>query len=162
MFFFLLPDFPEESKWLREDEKVYVAARLRLDQGKSARERPITLKDIGNVFKDYKVFVAGFMCMYCLKYSTHLRHVLIIPNTSRFRAHRSGIWIRILRPYYIASYDIERHELTSIRHPESSRATDTARLRPSCTQCRPGRRRSYFACLLLHCPVSNPTAISVP
>ena len=24
-FFFLLPDFPEESKWLRPDEKEYVA-----------------------------------------------------------------------------------------------------------------------------------------
>ncbi|KAI7549787.1 MFS general substrate transporter [Hortaea werneckii] len=60
-FFFLLPDFPEESKWLRPDEKAYVAARLRADQGRSARERPITLKDVGNVFKDYKVIVGGFM-----------------------------------------------------------------------------------------------------
>ena len=60
-FFFLLPDFPEESKWLRQDEKEYVTARLQADQGKSARERPIALKDVGTVFKDYKVFVAGFM-----------------------------------------------------------------------------------------------------
>ena len=60
-FFFLLPDFPEESKWLKEDEKAYVAARLWQDQGKSARERSITLKDVGRVFKDYKVIVAGFM-----------------------------------------------------------------------------------------------------
>ncbi|KAK3722773.1 High-affinity nicotinic acid transporter [Vermiconidia calcicola] len=60
-FFFLLPDFPEESKWLKEDEKAYVAARLRADQGRSARERKITAKDVGNVFKDYKVIVAGFM-----------------------------------------------------------------------------------------------------
>jgi hypothetical protein len=60
-FFFLLPDFPEESKWLKPDEKEYVAARLWVDQGKSARERPIALKDVGRVFKDYKVIVAGFM-----------------------------------------------------------------------------------------------------
>lgn len=60
-FFFLLPDFPEESKWLSPDEKAYVAARLRADQGRSARERPITLKDVANVFKDYKVLVGGFM-----------------------------------------------------------------------------------------------------
>lgn len=39
----------------------YVAARLRQDQGKSARDRQITLKDVGRVFKDYKVLVAGFM-----------------------------------------------------------------------------------------------------
>nr|POE48315.1 putative transporter [Quercus suber] len=61
VFFFALPDFPEESKWLQEDEKAYLAARLRADQGKSARERKITLTDVGNVFKDYKVIVAGFM-----------------------------------------------------------------------------------------------------
>lgn len=61
IFFFTLPDFPEESKWLAPSEKSYVIARLRADQGRSARERAITLKDIGNMFKDYKVIVAGFM-----------------------------------------------------------------------------------------------------
>ncbi|KAK4549642.1 hypothetical protein LTR36_004943 [Oleoguttula mirabilis] len=61
LFFFVLPDFPEESKWLTEEEKSYVAARLRADQGHSARERAIALKDVGNVFKDYKVIIAGFM-----------------------------------------------------------------------------------------------------
>ena len=60
-FFFLLPNFPEEVKWLSKDEKEFVAARLRLDQGRSAVERPIKLRDIANVFKDYKVIVAGFM-----------------------------------------------------------------------------------------------------
>lgn len=61
LFFFILPDFPEESKWLRDDEKAYVAARLRADQGQSARERKITLRDVGRVFKDFKVFCGGFM-----------------------------------------------------------------------------------------------------
>ena len=60
-FFFFLPDFPEDAKWLTEEERAYVKARLRVDQGRSAAERPITLRDIRNVFKDYKVFVAGFM-----------------------------------------------------------------------------------------------------
>ncbi len=56
-----MPDFPEESKWLTSEEKSYVAARLREDQGRSARDRPITLSDVGKVFADYKVIVAGFM-----------------------------------------------------------------------------------------------------
>lgn len=60
-FFFLLPDFPEESKWLSKEEKEYVSARLRADQGPSARERKITAKDVGKVFKDWKITVAGFM-----------------------------------------------------------------------------------------------------
>lgn len=60
-FFWLLPNFPEESSWLSEDEKVYVAARLRMDQGRSAVERQISGKDVVNVFKDIKVFIGGFM-----------------------------------------------------------------------------------------------------
>ncbi|CAK1362917.1 putative transporter [Cercospora beticola] len=61
LFFFLIPSFPEDAKWLGDDEKAYVAARLQKDQGRSAVERSITAKDVGNVFKDYKVIVAGFM-----------------------------------------------------------------------------------------------------
>jgi MFS family permease len=60
-FFFLLPNFPEESKWLTEDERAFVKARLQIDQGKSARERPIKLRDVGRVFKDPKILVGGFM-----------------------------------------------------------------------------------------------------
>lgn len=61
VLFFVLPDFPEESKWLSDEEKAYVTARLRADQGRSARERAIQWKDVRKVFKDYKVTIAGFM-----------------------------------------------------------------------------------------------------
>jgi MFS family permease len=60
-FYFLLPNFPEEVKWLREDERAFVKARLQLDQGQSAAERPIKLQDVGRVFKDPKVTIGGFM-----------------------------------------------------------------------------------------------------
>lgn len=60
-FFFLLPNFPEEVKWLTEEEREFVQARLRIDQGRSARERPIKLADVGRVFKDPKIIVGGFM-----------------------------------------------------------------------------------------------------
>lgn len=61
LFWFLLPDFPEDAKWLKEDERAYVKARLEVDQGKSALERTVTFKDVVNVFKDYKIIVGGFM-----------------------------------------------------------------------------------------------------
>lgn len=35
--------------------------RLQVDVGESAREEKMTLKDAVNVFKDYKIFVGGFM-----------------------------------------------------------------------------------------------------
>ncbi|KAF2155650.1 MFS general substrate transporter [Myriangium duriaei CBS 260.36] len=60
-FFFLLPDFPEQAKWLTEEERAYVAARLQADQGKSALERKITGRDVRNVFKDFKIIIGGFM-----------------------------------------------------------------------------------------------------
>ena len=61
-FFFLLPDFPEDVKWLTDAERAYVSARLRIDQGiASARHRSMTLRDVGRVFKDYKVIVGGVM-----------------------------------------------------------------------------------------------------
>ncbi|KAI9834854.1 MAG: hypothetical protein M1819_002762 [Sarea resinae] len=63
VFFFFLPSFPEEATWLAEDERAYVKARLEKDQGKSAAERQIGVKDVLNVFKDFKVFVGGFMYM---------------------------------------------------------------------------------------------------
>ncbi|KAF2840846.1 major facilitator superfamily transporter [Patellaria atrata CBS 101060] len=60
-FFFLIPDFPEDVKWLTTEERAYVQARLRVDQGRSALERRITFQDVRNVFKDPKIFAGGFM-----------------------------------------------------------------------------------------------------
>ena len=60
-FFFLIPSFPEDANWLTEEERRYVKARLQVDQGRSAAERKITIRDIGRVFKDYKVILGGFM-----------------------------------------------------------------------------------------------------
>ena len=60
-FFFLLPNFPEDAAWLRDDERTYIRARLQLDQGQSAAERRITPLDVARVFRDPKILVGGFM-----------------------------------------------------------------------------------------------------
>ncbi|KAI9742268.1 MAG: hypothetical protein M1818_004168 [Claussenomyces sp. TS43310] len=60
-FFFLIPGFPEQATWLTDEERAYVVARLQVDQGRSAVERKITLRDVGRVFKDYKIYLGGFM-----------------------------------------------------------------------------------------------------
>lgn len=46
---------------LKSDERAYIRARLERDQGKSAIERPITARDVLNVFKDFKIILGGFM-----------------------------------------------------------------------------------------------------
>ncbi|EHY52404.1 High-affinity nicotinic acid transporter [Exophiala dermatitidis] len=61
IWFFVIPDFVEEAKWLSEPERQFVMQRLRDDQGKSAIERRITFKDVVNCFKDYKIILGGFM-----------------------------------------------------------------------------------------------------
>lgn len=61
IFLFTFPSFPEEAKWLRDDERDFVRARLRVDQGHSGAERSITLKDVGKVMSDYKVWLGGIM-----------------------------------------------------------------------------------------------------
>lgn len=60
-FFFVIPDFPEDAKWLTPAEAQFVRARLQRDQGKSALERRITARDVANCFKDYKFFLGGLM-----------------------------------------------------------------------------------------------------
>lgn len=61
VWYFVIPDFVEQAKWLSEPEREYVKQRLRDDQGNSAIERRITFKDVVNCFKDYKIFLGGLM-----------------------------------------------------------------------------------------------------
>ncbi|KAI3337114.1 MFS general substrate transporter [Xylariaceae sp. AK1471] len=61
IFFFTFPSFPEEAKWLTEEERTYVKARLRSDQGNNAAERKITFSDVITVMKDHRIWLGGFM-----------------------------------------------------------------------------------------------------
>lgn len=89
ILYFTITDFPEDAKWLSSAERNYVAARLRVDSGRSAVERKINLKDIANVFKDFKVVLAGLM--YFGKMHPHqqpVRELLMTfgrPNRARLR-----------------------------------------------------------------------------
>ena len=59
--FFFLSDFPEEAKWLKPDEKAFIIARLRADQGNSARDAKVTLKGVGSILSEFRVLIAGVM-----------------------------------------------------------------------------------------------------
>lgn len=60
-FFFIIPDFPENAKWLTPAEAAFVKKRLQDDQGKSGLERRIRPRDLVNCFKDYKFILGGLM-----------------------------------------------------------------------------------------------------
>jgi MFS family permease len=53
-WFFVIPDFPEDVKWLSDEERVYLNAKLTEDVGPSARYQPLTVRDILHTFKDCK------------------------------------------------------------------------------------------------------------
>lgn len=61
IFFFVFPSFPEQAKWLTEEERTYIKARLQADQGHNAAERKITFHDVKTVMSDYKIWLGGFM-----------------------------------------------------------------------------------------------------
>lgn len=52
LFYFIIVDFPEEAKFLTDEERAFVKARLQGDVGESAREEKIKPKDVLAVFKD--------------------------------------------------------------------------------------------------------------
>ena len=54
IFFFTIPDFPEEAKWLSQDEKNFVKSRLYEEVGDSQRLEPLTLKIVLDTMKDCK------------------------------------------------------------------------------------------------------------
>jgi MFS family permease len=53
--FFLLPDFPEEAKWLTEEERTYMRAKLAQDSGHAGTDADMGWRDVLEVFKDCKV-----------------------------------------------------------------------------------------------------------
>ena len=56
---FLIADFPEEAKWLSDDERTFVKTRLAEDVGDSQLEAKTTWRDVLGVFKDFKVILGG-------------------------------------------------------------------------------------------------------
>lgn len=59
--YFLITDFPEDAKWLNEDERAFVKARLRTDQGISELEQEISFRDVGQAMGEYKTWLGTFM-----------------------------------------------------------------------------------------------------
>jgi len=61
--FSLIPDFPEYSTFLTEEEKKFVKARLQQDVGKSAIGEKVTLKDVLHTLGDYRLVLGAMTCI---------------------------------------------------------------------------------------------------
>jgi len=52
LLYFTISDFPEEVKWLTEEEKAFIKQRLSEDVGDSGHHVKYSIRDILGVFKD--------------------------------------------------------------------------------------------------------------
>lgn len=52
LWYFAIPDFPEDVKWLNEEEREFMKEKLAKDVGRSAHSATIRWKDIVEVMKD--------------------------------------------------------------------------------------------------------------
>lgn len=137
VWYFAISDFPEDAKWLSEEERAFVKGRLQADQGRSNFEHKLGLKDVGRFFSmDLKFILGGFMYF-----------GLIVP---------AYVCLRSVLLLTAASLTQGRDTRTS-RRP-SSRATATGRSRRSCTLCLRGPPRGASPCSLLSCPTSSSIA----
>lgn len=59
--FFLVSDFPEEVKWLSEEERDFLRAKLAKDVGKADHNTSLTFRDVLDVFKDCTFFFSFFI-----------------------------------------------------------------------------------------------------
>ncbi|PYH91644.1 MFS general substrate transporter [Aspergillus ellipticus CBS 707.79] len=59
--YFLLTDFPEDAHWLSTDEREFLREKLAKDAGKADPNASMSVRDILDVFKDWKIFIGGLM-----------------------------------------------------------------------------------------------------
>lgn len=61
LMFFCISDFPEDAKYLSDNERAFLKDKLALDSGDSSHDVPLDAKSVGRVFKEWKVWVVGLM-----------------------------------------------------------------------------------------------------
>lgn len=65
IMFFCISDFPEEARYLTENERAFMKEKLALDVGDSSHDIPLDFKGVVRVFKEWKIWAAGLM-YFCL------------------------------------------------------------------------------------------------
>ncbi|BDD64042.1 hypothetical protein MAP00_008889 [Monascus purpureus] len=61
VFFFAMTNFPEDAKWLTDEERKFITARLEAEQGSSDIEFTVRPRDIWNTLKDPMVVMMGLI-----------------------------------------------------------------------------------------------------
>ncbi|MCJ1235716.1 hypothetical protein MMC14_003687 [Varicellaria rhodocarpa] len=59
--YFLIVDFPEEARWLTDEERDFIQARLKQDQGDTLINQSINMTSALHFLKDFKAFLGAIM-----------------------------------------------------------------------------------------------------
>ncbi|KAL2871650.1 major facilitator superfamily domain-containing protein [Aspergillus lucknowensis] len=59
--FFVIPDFPEDCKWINEREFAFLRGKLAAETGRLTDTAKLGWREILGVFRDWKILVGGFM-----------------------------------------------------------------------------------------------------
>lgn len=68
ILFFFIADFPEDVKWLNEEERTFMRAKLAKDVGKAAHNVRMGKREVLGVFKDCKSSAALPLTLQCTDY----------------------------------------------------------------------------------------------
>lgn len=141
ILFFFIADFPEDVKWLNEEERTYMRAKLAKDVGKAADNVHLGKREVLGVFKDCKYswnnpFAFNYSALIFSRQGLYRRlHVLWLGCP--------GLWYAnhfLLRLPSELSLNLLQDMHTSRRR--LSRATAIARSKPSFTPFLPGLQHS--------------------
>ncbi|KAE8154364.1 major facilitator superfamily domain-containing protein [Aspergillus avenaceus] len=59
--YFTISDFPEQARWLNDNERRWLKKRLQDDHGDETVEQPIGFRDVVEVLKDYKIILGALI-----------------------------------------------------------------------------------------------------
>lgn len=65
IMYFFISDFPEEAKFLTENERAFMKAKLALDVGDSSIDVKLDFRAVLTVFKEWKIWISGLI-YFCL------------------------------------------------------------------------------------------------
>lgn len=63
---FVVCDFPEDAKFVTDEERKYVRTKLKADQGSSEAERDISVREVLDVLKDFKIYLGSLLYFFLL------------------------------------------------------------------------------------------------
>ena len=146
ILFFFIADFPEDVKWLNEEERTYMRAKLARDVGKAAHDVHMGKREVLGVFKDCKYsaespsFALSFSALTFPRQGLYRRLYVL-------RLDCPGLWY-VNHCLLTCTFELSLTPIQDMHtsHRRLSRHMAIVRLKLSCTLFLPGLPHSASQC----------------